>query len=218
MKIKNKKERREALFKKIKFILFLFIATYIFIAIYTKIENVIIAKTNEVTKMQGQNIINKTINETMKTLLTSSNISNTDFYTTTVNEKGEIKTIEINTILINEICTLMSETLLKSFENEQNKSFQIPVFSLFNSTLLTKTGPLITLSLLPVANVVVTPNTEFVEAGINQTNLRISLDISVVMQMTNPITSDLVIETRNVPLVNTIINGNVPNYSIKEMY
>lgn len=218
MKIRNKKERRVALIKKIKFIIFLVIATYIFTTIYTKIENVIISKTNEITQMQGQNIINKTINETMKTLFTSNNIKNTDFYTTTVNEKGEIKTIEINTILINEICTILSDTLLKSFENEQNKSFQIPVFSLFNSTLLTKTGPLITLSLLPVANVIVTPNTEFVEAGINQTNLRISLDISVVMQMTNPITSDLVIENRNVPLVNTIINGNVPNYGSKDSY
>lgn len=213
MKKRKSPYNKKRLFKKIKLLLIIFIVLYIIIFVFLDIQKRLLLATDELTKIKGQSIINETINKSINDIISNKNLNSEDFYYTNLNEKGEIITIDVNTVLINEICNYLSDSILKSFENKNITCFQIPFLSLYNSTFFNQTGPLVKISLIPVGNVLVVPNTSFTSAGINQTNFEVSLDIEVTMQMTNPISKEIVLEKRHMPLVNTVINGSVPSYT-----
>lgn len=218
MKKLTKFQKRKRFFKRIKYTVILILFIYIFFSIYNVIANRIIATTNSVTKIKTQSIVNESLNRTLSSIIEEQNIELSNFYKVNLDENGEIKTIDVNTLLINEISNSLSDNLLQEFENNENLTFKIPLFSLFNSTFINDNGPMIKLSLLPIGNVNVTHETSFTSAGINQTNFQVWLNVECYIQMTNPVSEEIVVEKRRIPLVNTLINGNVPDYMPANSY
>ena len=53
--------------------------------------------------------------------------------------------------------------------------------------------------------------TEFISAGINQTNYKIWLTVDITVSLANPLYSKRVNMTRKIMLVDTIIKGEVPS-------
>ena len=57
----------------------------------------------------------------------------------------------------------------------------------------------------------VTPFTSFSEAGINQTYYRLGLSVTVRLRLVNPLQSHTVTTVRQVLLVETVLQGEVPS-------
>ena len=86
----------------------------------------------------------------------------------------------------------------------------IPIGSATRSKILSNYGPVIRVSLLPAGTADVNTVEAFEEAGINQTRHRIVLEITANIQIIQPLLSSNITVKTNVPIVETIIIGNVP--------
>lgn len=212
MKSITKFEKRNLLRKKFKIIFIILVLIFVSLLIYKDFDKRIDIATNDLIKIKSKSIINSAVDNALDNVLEASTIKSTNFYTPTFDEDGELLTMEINTILINNICNKLSNEITKELESIKKDKIYISVFSLYNISLIYGTGPMISTEIVPIGYVDITYDKSFSQAGINQTNFDLWLNITCHLQMTSPISEDVVVETRKVPLVSTIINGAVPDY------
>lgn len=158
------------------------------------------------TKSSANNIINIAIQETIDEM----NISSSDFI---IKENSDISSISANTILINEFCSNISNKISNYFNIQYDKIIEIPIGSLFGIEWLSNIGPSIGFNIMPSKEALVNYNTEFNSVGINQSNFKIWIDINTTVRIINPLQKKEIEFNRKVMIVDTVINGVVPeNY------
>lgn len=158
------------------------------------------------TKSSANNIINTAIQETIDEM----NISSSDFI---IKENSDISSISANTVLINEFCSNISNKISDYFKLEYENIIEIPVGSLFGIEWLSNIGPSIGFNIMPSKEALVNYNTEFNSVGINQSNFKIWIDINTTVRIINPLQKKEIEFNRKVMIVDTVINGVVPeNY------
>lgn len=158
------------------------------------------------TKSSANNIINTAIQETIEEM----NISSSDFI---IKENSDIPSISANTVLINEFCSNISNKISDYFKLEYENIIEIPVGSLFGIEWISNIGPSIGFNIMPSKEALVNYNTEFNSVGINQSNFKIWIDINTTVRIINPLQKKEIEFNRKVMIVDTVINGVVPeNY------
>lgn len=158
------------------------------------------------TKSSANNIINTAIQETIDEM----NISSSDFI---IKENSDISSISANTVLINEFCSNISNKISDYFNIQYDKIIEIPIGSLFGIEWLSNIGPSIGFNIMPSKEALVNYNTEFNSVGINQSNFKIWIDINTTVRIINPLQKKEIEFNRKVMIVDTVINGVVPeNY------
>ncbi len=212
MKKLNKYERRRKNILKLKFFIIITTICSMLSFIYFDFDRRMDLATDELIHTKSKAIITNTINNSINSLFTQKNIKSEDLYTPLFNENGDLLTIDVNTILINDICNTLSTDITNNLSVNTDYIISVPILTLYNLTILDGLGPVISNSILPTGSVEVTYDTSFKQAGINQTNFDLWLDITCTLQMASPITKSEVIQTRKVPIISTIINGDVPTY------
>lgn len=217
MKKLNKYEKRLIIAKRFKLISIFFTLIIIFTLIYFDFDRRMDVATEILINTKSKSIITNTINSSMLSIFKKYNIKSTDLYTTNFNKKGELLTVDVNTVLINDICNTLSSEITNNLSNKTNDVISVPIFSLYDLTLIEGLGPVITNSILPTGSVEVTYDTSFKEAGINQTNFDLWLNVTCTLEMASPITKSETVQTRKIPIISTIINGNVPSYYTNSM-
>ncbi len=209
MKRKNKKNKPNIL--KIIFIFFIIILL-ISLFLFNVLQQRLVPIIENLSTTHGKSIINNSINLTISKIVENNKIIQSDFYTLNTDDNNNVTSIEINTLLINSICGALSENVLNSLENESNKTLVIPFSSMVNAPLINNLGPNIPINMVPIGNVDTNYETSFSEAGINQTTFEMWINLDITMQVVNPINTIKIHITRKIPIVTTIINGNVPSY------
>ncbi len=158
------------------------------------------------TKSSANIIINNAIQETIDEM----NISSSDFI---IRDNTNELLISANTVLINEFCSNLSNKISDYFILEDENIIEIPVGSLFGVEWISNIGPNINFTVMPSKEALVNYNTEFISVGINQSNFKIWIDINVNVRIINPLQNKELAFNRKVMLVDTVINGDVPeNY------
>lgn len=158
------------------------------------------------TKSSANNIINTAIQETIDEM----KISSSDFI---IKENSDISSISANTVLINEFCSNISNKISDYFKLEYENIIEIPVGSLFGIEWISNIGPSIGFNIMPSKEALVNYNTEFNSVGINQSNFKIWIDINTTVRIINPLQKKEIEFNRKVMIVDTVINGVVPeNY------
>lgn len=118
--------------------------------------------------------------------------------------------LRAKTMRMNEIASqtaLLAEEELNSFENQ---FVDIPIGAALGIRFLSGFGPRISVQILPVGAVNTNFETEFEAAGINQTRHKIFLTLRATISLIVPTGSQLVDVTSKVPIVESIIVGEVP--------
>ena len=158
------------------------------------------------TKSSANTIINTAIQETIDEM----NISSSDFI---IKANTDISSISADTVLINKFCSNISNKISNYFNLEYDKIIKIPIGSLFGIEWLSNIGPSISFNIMPSKEALVDYNTEFNSVGINQSNFKIWLDINTTVRIINPLQKKEIEFNRKVMIVDTVINGVVPeNY------
>ncbi len=158
------------------------------------------------TKSSANIIINNAIQETIDEM----NISSSDFI---IRDNTNELLISANTVLINEFCSNLSNKISNYFILEDENIIEIPVGSLFGVEWISNIGPNINFTVMPSKEALVNYNTEFISVGINQSNFKIWIDINTNVRIINPLQNKELAFNRKVMLVDTVINGDVPeNY------
>ncbi len=197
---------------QIKSIFILLIIITIFTLIFKDLNKKIDLASRDLLKIKSKSIITRTIDTTLSDLLATKNLKSSDLYTSVYNQNGDLLQININTLLINDICNTLSENIATEFITNKSDVIQVPILSLYNINIPSSVTPVLTSPIIPIGNVDVTYETSFTTAGINQTKFELWLTINCQLQTANPLTKEVFYENRKVPLISTIINGNVPTY------
>lgn len=193
---------------KRKAFLLMMILSIILIYSYYVIERNIKPTIMAMSEINARLIATQAINEVVSTKIGNNSFNNlVDFKT---DNNGRIALIQANTVQMNK---LAAETSLEINENIKKIGLtylKIPISSIFGSQIFANTGPKIRVDIQPAGSVHVDFYTDFEEAGINQTRLKIYLVVKTDVQIIIPLASNRVDVTTHIPVSETIIVGDVP--------
>ncbi|NMA95478.1 MAG: sporulation protein YunB [Clostridiales bacterium] len=151
-------------------------------------------------------------NAVEKTL--GSDIKYTDLVNILTDNNGNITMIQANTVRMNNLASDASSMTLFEITKMGDQGIEVPLGSMFNSRILAGRGPNIKIKIIPVGSVSTEFDTEFENAGINQTRHKIFLNMRAQVRVVVPLGSDVVSVSAKVPISETIIVGDVPDYYV----
>ena len=156
---------------------------------------------------------NESINASLKNYIQNNSLKSEDFYFLNYNNIGneKVNSLSVNTILINDLCSQIAVDISKKLNNMDKEEIEIPLGTLSGIKLFSGHGPKYRATVHPMGNATVDYESSFISLGINQINFQIWLRVEIEIQVINPSTqhSNVFVE-RKVPLVNTVINSDVP--------
>ena len=143
----------------------------------------------------------------------------------TKNEKNEILTVDINTVILNKIirnATTNIQEKLKKLElgiidenNRKNKNgvvLEIPSGEIYNNFLFNNLVPKIPVKIKILGDMKTKINSNIKNYGINNALIEISLDITVTEKVILPISTSEINVTQTIPITIKLVTGTVPNY------
>lgn len=154
-------------------------------------------------------IVNKTVLENCEKNFVYDDIINID-----KDESGNINMIKADTIKLNKLAcdvALESQNKLKKFAVNGTK---LPASYIFKNNIIAFFGPSVKVRMQPIGYTETKYVSDFTSAGINQTNHKISMEVTTNIRVMIPLKSRDVEVKKRVPIAETIIVGKVPESSI----
>lgn len=147
------------------------------------------------------------------------------FFNTLTNKSDEVISVDFNTAKINKSLVKLNKAVykdLKSFENGRYKLedteietedliYKIPLGYITGNYTLSNIGPKVPLKAKVIGSVVSNIKTEVSSYGINNSLLKVYIDVIVNMRFMLPLISKDVLVNNSIPLVVKIIQGKIPN-------
>ena len=134
----------------------------------------------------------------------------TDLVTTTRDSEGRVLSAEANVNAINRLKAAATNAVMAELSSREVQTARIPLGSLIGGSFFTGRGPFLPVEIHSSGVVISNLSSEFGDAGINQTNHRVSLEMTVMMTAALPM-ERVSIELETAFLVcETVLVGNVP--------
>ncbi len=147
------------------------------------------------------------------------------FFNTLTNKNDEVISVDFNTAKINKSLVKLNKAVykdLKSFENGRYKLedteietedliYKIPLGYITGNYTLSNIGPKVPLKAKVIGSIVSNIKTEVSSYGINNSLLKVYIDVTVNMRFMLPLISKDVLVNNSIPLVVKIIQGKIPN-------
>lgn len=155
--------------------------------------------------------VNTSLNGAVKKSTERYEISAEDLYTVHFGDDGKLNYLEVNSILINELCADTAEELSESLNKADIERVRIPIGVLTGVNMLSEMGPCISVRLTHLGSARTDYETSLDSAGIGQVNFKVWLVADCEMGMVNPLFEHRIKITRKLMLVNTVFSGEVPS-------
>lgn len=147
------------------------------------------------------------------------------FFNTLTNKSDEVISVDFNTAKINKSLVKLNKAVykdLKLFENGKYKLedteietedliYKIPLGYITGNYTLSNIGPKVPLKAKVIGSVVSNIKTEVSSYGINNSLLKVYIDVTVNMRFMLPLISKDVLVNNSIPIVVKIIQGKIPN-------
>lgn len=198
--------RNNSRIKKVIFTLVLVVIFFIYMFIF--INNNIIPTLLAVSEIRAKSVATQAINDSVSLKL-FDDIDYSDLIFVKYDSAGKVVLMQANTILMNSMATAVATEVQNQIEEIAQSDIKIPLNNAFDIQIITL--PSIKLKIVPQGAVSVDFATEFQESGINQTRHRIYLIVEVDIKIIVPLVSETIKVTSNIPIVETVIVGDVPN-------
>lgn len=161
----------------------------------------------EISALECKTTANRAIDAALMDTLAELSISADDFYISDTQNMGNIS---VNTMHLNEFCSVFSQNIDTELAAFTTDRIQIPAGSITGLEMLAHFGPDISFSMQPKGAATVDYDTTIESAGINQVHFQIWLHVDLEIRIINPLHAHSVPMTRKIMLVDTILQGNVP--------
>ncbi|MDR1240643.1 MAG: sporulation protein YunB [Oscillospiraceae bacterium] len=191
---------------KIKFKIFLILLILILIVIDIRLRPVIKSIIEDRAKAVAVTAINNAINRE----LGESDFKYSDIARIERSEEGKLLGITTNIQKINCLKSNISSAILEEISNMRMRKIGVPLGAIFGNEFLSGAGPIIPIKIFVTGNVSSEFESEFSEAGINQTKHLINLNTSVNVSAIIPGYPVQTSAKTNVTIAETIIVGEVP--------
>ena len=222
--------------KKINFVIFIVIMLIIMIVL---ILNFISLKVNPVlldyAQMEARKIASIIINDAVNQKITND-IDVEELFIITRDTNNEVKTIDFNPIIVNQILTettilvqsnlryleqgkvdmlnLMNNALIDYNQDKlkQGIIYEIPSGVIFGNSFLANIGPKIPVKFSLVGDIVGYINTNVTDYGINNALIEVNIVLELSEQVILPFVSEKITIDTTIPVALKLIQGSVPNY------
>lgn len=174
------------------------------------VEKYVMPVAAELCLNNAKSLANDIINEAVRTVLAKHEEEFKEIFR--MNNGNSVTMITVDTKFVNAICTEISDYINKEMYDLDNNNVSVPYGAASGISFMANKGPKIVFEIMPDGNSEVDYETEFVSAGINQTNYKIWLTVEISVSLINPIYEKNMIMTRKIMLADMVINGEVPDY------
>ena len=230
--------KRKFSFFKNKANLFIFIIIVLIIMIILAL-NFISLKVNPIlldyAEMEARKIASIIINDAVKQHITND-IDIEELFIITKDSNNEVKTIDFNPIIVNQILTettILVQSNLRYIEQgkiemlnltnnalidynqdklKQGIIYEIPSGVIFGNSFLANIGPKIPVKFSLVGDIVGYINTNVTDYGINNALIEVNIVLELSEQVILPFVSEKIIIDTTIPVALKLIQGSVPNY------
>ena len=131
--------------------------------------------------------------------------------TITTNDEGDVSLITANSILINRLSKELAKIAQSKIENIGQQGVLVPLGTFSGMPILVGRGPNVKIKLLPIGSISCTFESEFTQAGINQTHHRIYVNVESKVTMILPVENRTISNTVQVLICESIIIGKIPS-------
>jgi sporulation protein YunB len=192
------------------FFVFITIVSFSVAAFFTGLDKRMLPTALQAVDMMAKSKINTVINDSVTAVIAEQNLISSQFYETNVSTEGRVNSLSVNTVLINSICNRLAADISNSLNNLNTERIIIPYGALSGVRAFANIGPGYPIDLMSLGEAVVDYSSSFESVGINQVNFQIWLNVDSTVRVINPLADREVVVTRKIPLVNTVINSEVP--------
>lgn len=151
------------------------------------------------------------VNKTVEELLTDENNNFSKLAEIKYNNSGDISSVQTDVTGINLLQSKISQLVTKDFDNISENSAEFSLGTLSGFSPLNNLGPKIRIKILPIGNVETSLISTFKNAGINQSNHQIILNVKARVITVLPGYSQKNDINLQYILSDTVIVGNVPD-------
>ena len=187
------------------FILFFFIfIIFIILLLFFRFRLIFITLCKNEIQAVSQQIVNNVVTSKLDVL--DKNLLEFE-----KDENGEITFVNSNVIYMNKLANEININISEQVNNLDYLYVNVPIGSLLGSDMLNSIGPDIQIRFIPVGDVTTEFKTDFASTGINQTKHKVFLMITCEIQALSIVADTLVTTNLEIPIVETVIVGGVPN-------
>lgn len=196
--------------KKKKIVMFftIILVFIIMLYLYMHIEKNIRPKIKVMSEIKARLIATQAINDAVSKKIQMNVFK--DLVNIKTDNMGRVTMVQANTSEMNRIAVETSLYIQKELENISEEDLYISIGNILGSQIFADKGPKLRIKIQPAGTVKVNFATEFSEAGINQTRLKIYLKVDTRVQIIMPFAGNEIDVSTNVPVSETIIVGDVP--------
>lgn len=144
----------------------------------------------------------------------SKNIKSEDFILRSDNN-GRLEYLSVNSMIVNNICAETASTVSQNLNNLTTSKIRLPLGVFTGLPILSHFGPSTTIRLQPIGDATADYETSMTQAGVNQVNFQVWINVHTTVSIVNPLWSKDLGITRKLTLVNTVFNGEIPKTYIK---
>ncbi len=177
---------------------------------YLIIDNAVRPTILSLSEARLRAIAVKAMNDAVRDTIGSSNITYSDLINIEKDDEGKVTLISANTVLMNNLAASTAMAAQENILSIGEQGIKIPIGTIIGGQLLTGRGPSISIKFEPVGSVTTDLNTEFKEAGINQTKQKIYLTLHSAVRILLGNSSQTVEISSQVLISETVIVGDVP--------
>lgn len=129
--------------------------------------------------------------------------------------EGNITMMKADTLKLNEIATKTALKAQSEIEKVEKLDIKVPIGHITKNNILANYGPNVTVKVQPIGSITTKYISEFNSAGINQTQHTIYVQTTTNVRLILPFKSSELEVVNQIPIVETIIVGKVPNTAIQ---
>lgn len=144
----------------------------------------------------------------------SKNIKSENFILRSDNN-GRLEYLSVNSMIVNNICAETASTVSQNLNNLTTSKIRLPLGVFTGLPILSHFGPSTTIRLQPIGDATADYETSMTQAGVNQVNFQVWINVHTTVSIVNPLWSKDLEITRKLTLVNTVFNGEIPKTYIK---
>ncbi len=164
------------------------------------------------SEYQAKMVITNLLSEAINEVLADTQISYDNIVKIERGKDDKITSIETDVNSINQIKAKITSNVAKAFAGVPLHSYSLPLGTLLSNPFIVGRGPDIKLKIIPMGYINSQIISEFSAAGINQTNHKVMLNITMNYTTIIPLHKSSAKVDTNFVIIDTIIVGEVPQY------
>jgi sporulation protein YunB len=123
---------------------------------------------------------------------------------------GRVLSAQANVNAVNRLKAAVTDAVMTELEKREKQTVNIPLGNVIGGSFFTGRGPFLPITVYTSGTVISNLSSHFDDAGINQTNHRLQLDMTVMMTAALPMERVAVELTTSFLISETVIVGEIP--------